>query len=187
MMRFRLCTSTPVSVFLVALATVACRDPNAPPTADSTAAVGSPQNTMVGSVLVAKPKKNKPVIESVQLSTSTLELNSGIAATYSVTIYNPFGRMSRTYIDANLQGEIRQGVVVAAAGGFQVSCNGGPYEQLPVGTCTVSGLTISTVPGVGSLTPGAANFALTLYSSSDRFPPVTALVPVTLVVTPAFP
>ncbi|MDF2771082.1 MAG: hypothetical protein K0S86_575 [Geminicoccaceae bacterium] len=187
MTRFRFYTSTPVSVFLVALATVACRDPNAPPTADSTAAVGSPQNTMVGSVLVAKPKKNKPVIESVQLSTSALELNSGIAATYSVTIYNPFGRMSRTYTDANLQGEIRQGAVVAAAGGFQVSCSGGPYEQLPLGTCTVSGLTISTVPGLGSLTPGAANFALTLYSESDGFPPVTAIVPVTLVVTPVIP
>ena len=176
---FRLRTPTPLSLALVALATVACRDTTAPLTTDSNVAVGSGSNT-VSSVLVVKPKKNVPVIQAVQLSTSALELNNGSAATYSVTILNPFGRTSRTYSDANLQGYIRQGGAEVGAGGFQVRCNGGPYEVLPLGTCIVSGLTISTVPGAGSLVSGPADFALTLNSQSDAFPAVTFTVPVML-------
>jgi hypothetical protein len=170
-------TLTPLSVVLAALA-AACHDTTAPATAGSSATV--PPNGVVGSVLVGKPKKNKPVIQSVQLSTTQLELNNGIAATFSATMNNPFGRGSRAYTDAYVQGEIRQGGVVAATGGFGVSCNAGPYGTLPLGNCTVSGLTISTVPGAGSLASGAANFALTLYSQSDAFPSVSFIVPVVL-------
>jgi hypothetical protein len=176
---FRLHTPRPLSLVLVALATAACGDATAPANADSKATVGSPPNTAVSSALV-KPKKTTPVIQSVQLSTSSLELNSGIAASYSVEISNPFGRASRTYSNVYLQGEIRQGAVVAPAGGFPVMCSGGPLGALPLGKCTVAGLTISTIPGAGSLVSGAADFALTLYSQSDAFPSVTVTVPVLL-------
>ena len=174
MRSFRLRPPTTLGVVLLALNITACRDAIAP------APVGSAPTTVVASVLVVNAKKHGPVIQSVQLSTTSLELNNGSAASYSVTIHNPFGRTSRTYTDVYLQGEIRQGGVVAAAGGGQVSCNGGPYAVLPLGTCIVSSRTISTIPGAGSLTPGAAIFAVTLYSQGGAFEPVTVTVPVML-------
>jgi hypothetical protein len=174
----RLRTRTPLSVILTVLATAACHDTTAPATAATSATV-SP-NGGVGSVLVVKPKKNTPVIQSVQLSTTQLELNNGIAATFTATISNPIGRGSRTYTDAYVQGELRQGDVAAATGGFGVRCNAGPNGVLPLGTCPVIGLTINTMVGVGSLVSGPADFALTLYSQSDAFPSVTVIVPVIL-------
>lgn len=170
----------PLGVVLVALATTACQDATAPALADNKPAVGSPPSTIVSSTLVVKPKTNGPVIESVQLSTSWLELNNGTAASYTVTIENPFGRTGRTYTDVHLQGMILQGAVAVGAGGVPVMCNGGPSEVLPLGTCTYNG-SISTMPGAASLTPGPAIFELTLHSHSDAFTPVIVSIPVTLV------
>src|SRR5215207_6484139 len=94
---FRPRTPSPLSLVLVALATAACQEPAAPPTTDGNAAIGSPSNFTASSAVMLKAKKNGPGIESLQLSTTSLELNAGIAATYSVTLNNPFGRGSRTY------------------------------------------------------------------------------------------
>jgi hypothetical protein len=164
-------TPSSLSLVVVALATAACGDATAP-----AATVGSPPNIVVNSAVLVQPKK--PVIQSVQLSTTSLELDSGIAATFSATILNPIGRGSRTYTDAFLQGQIRQGGVVAPTGGFGVRCDAGPNGVLPLGTCSVIGFTISTL--AGSLVAGPAAFELTLYSQSDAFPSVTFTVPVIL-------
>ena len=166
-----------LSVTIVALATAACGDATAPATAGRHSPIDSPPGGVSWAVLV-KPKK--PVIESVQLSTTALELNSGLAASYSLVISNPIGRGSRTYTDAFLQSEIRQGGVVVPAGGYGVRCNAGANGLLPPGTCNVLGLTINTMGGGGILTAGPADFLLTLYSQSDAFPSMTFTVPVML-------
>lgn len=167
---FRLRRSTPLGVVLVALATTACNDATAP-------AAGSPRSAAFNPAVLAKPKNN-PVIQSVQLSTTSLELDNGSAATFTTTISNPIGRGSRTYTDAFLQGYVRQGGVVTPTGGFGVRCDAGANGVLPLGTCPVPGLTISTL-GAG-LVAGPADFELTLYSQSDAFPSVTFTVPVML-------
>ena len=172
--RFR--TPTHLTVVLVALATAACQDTTSPETSGNNPTVVFPPSSGVGSAVLVQPKK--PVIQSVQLSTTSLELDSGIAATFSATILNPIGRGSRTYTDAFLQGQIRQGGVVAPTGGFGVRCNAGPNAVLPLGTCSVIGFTINTL--AGSLVAGPAAFELTLHSQSDAFPSVTFTVPVIL-------
>ena len=168
---FRLLRPTPVCVVLVTMATAACSDATAP-----TATAGSLANIGVNSAVLVQPKR--PVIQSVQLSTTSLELDSGLAATFSATILNPIGRGSRTYTDSFLQGYIRQGGVLVPTGGFGVRCNAGMNGLLPLGTCPVLGLTINTM--AAALVAGPADFELTLYSQSDAFPSVTFTVPVML-------
>jgi hypothetical protein len=173
-LRFR----TPAaSALALAVLTVACQETSAPMTTGN-GAIPSASSATVSSAMV-KLRRPMPSIESLKLSTTSLELNNGIAATFTTTLNNPFGKASQTYTDAYLQGEIRQGGVVAATGGFAVTC-GGVSATLPLGKCTINGLTVSTIPGAASLVSGPAVFALRLHSQSEAFDAVTVTVPVLL-------
>jgi len=175
-LRFR--TPAASSLAVVVLTAAACRETTAPPATTANAAIATASSATASSAL-GKLRRPMPSIESLKLSTTLLDLNDGSAATFNTTLSNPFGKGSQTYTDAYLQGEFRQGGVVAATGGFAVSC-GGVAATLPLGKCTINGLTVSTVPGAASLVSGPAVFALRLHSQSEAFDAVTVTVPVLL-------
>ena len=172
---FRFPAPGSMTVALIAIATAACQDSTAPATTRN-----STVPTAANAWLVAKPKKNAPVIQSVQLSQTWLGLNDGTAAVYTVTINNPITKTNQAYTDVSIQGEIRQGDVVVGAGGGQIKCGNGPDQLLPMGMCVVENRTISTIPGAALLTSGPAIFAVRLHSWSDAFDPVTFTQPVIL-------
>jgi hypothetical protein len=171
--------SRAVPVIALSLTALACQDSTAP------AASARPIVRSNPAVIYAapnKPKKNAPSITNVQLSTTTLVLGQGTAATYTLTVANPIGK---TYTDVNVQGEIVQGSNRAGAGALPLECSPGVFGVLPGGTCTDPFLTVSTATS-NVLVPGAAELVVTLYQivGTGTITFSTASVPIQLVAVP---
>jgi len=86
-----------------------------------------------------------PTILSVTPASTDVVFDDPVRISYSADIEN----LGPTRTGMSLQAWVRQGSASLAAGGGPVVCNGGPFGELPTGTCTAS-----RTFGVGSESTG---------------------------------
>ena len=100
-----------------------------------------------------------PTILSVTPASTDIVFDD-VATQYSAVVEN----LGPTRTGMGFQAWIRQGSASLAAGGGPIVCNGGPFGELPNGTCTVS-RTFSVGPnstGLGTVVSGPATLDIEL-------------------------
>jgi hypothetical protein len=102
-------------------------------------------------------------IRRLSLGSKKLRLD-GTAVPYTVTLRNPGAELQNVF----LQGMVLQGGADRGAGGVYVLC-GADFGVLPSGTCSLdwSASVDNNLPGTGTLVPGPAEFALTLWQGNE--------------------